>query len=95
MFKVMKTDNIQINSLKQKTMKLRITSVLFAMILSTISYSLQAQTVFPGKQTIDKKEFLGLVLSSSISEKHLSDYWESYVSKFGKVKGKRGVYTIE
>ena len=95
MFEVMKTDNTQINSLKPKTMKLHITSVLFAMILSTISYSLHAQTVFPGKQTIDKKEYLGLVLSNTISEKYLSDYWESYLAKFGKVKGKRGVYTIE
>lgn len=90
----MKTSNTQFNFLKQRTMKLQITSALFVMILSTISYSLHAQTVFPGKQTIDKKEYMGLIMSNSISEKYLSDYWESYLAKFGKVKGKRGVYTI-
>ena len=90
----MKTSNTQFKFLKQRTMKLQITSALFVIILSTISYSLHAQTVFPGKQTIDKKEYMGLILSNTISEKYLSDYWENYLAKFGKVKGKRGVYTI-
>ncbi|WP_221393388.1 hypothetical protein [Dyadobacter sp. NIV53] len=76
-------------------MKLRITFALFVIILNVVPCSLHAQTVFPGKQTIDKKEYLGLILSNAISEKYLSDYWESYISKFGKVKGKRGIYTIE
>lgn len=79
----------------QKTLKFKIASVLSVMIMITVSFSVNAQSVFPGKQTIDKKEFLGLILSNNISEKYLSDYWENYLAKYGKVKGKRGLYTIE
>ncbi|CAG4991707.1 hypothetical protein DYBT9275_00815 [Dyadobacter sp. CECT 9275] len=53
------------------------------------------QTIYPGKQTIDKKEYSGLVLNQSIPEKYLSNYWEKYLGKFGKVKGRRGTATIE
>jgi len=90
----MTTNNLQ-SKKSQKTLKFRIVSILSVMIMTAVSYSGYAQTVFPGKQTIDKKEYLGLILSSNISEKYLSDYWESYLGKYGKVKGKRGLYTIE
>lgn len=76
-------------------MKLHTNSFLFAVILSLTAFSLQAQSVSPGKQTIDKQEYFGLNLNQNISEKYLSKYWESYLDKFGKVKSKRGVYTIE
>jgi len=70
--------------------------VAFAVVfMNVISLSINAQSVFPGKQTIDKKEYLGLALTNSVPEKYLSNYWETYAGKFGKVKGKRGVYTIE
>lgn len=76
-------------------MKLHTSSFLFAVILSLTAASLRAQSVSPGKQTIDKQEYFGLNLNQNISEKYLSKYWESYLDKFGKVKSKRGVYTIE
>lgn len=76
-------------------MKLHTNSFLFAVILSLTAVSLRAQSVSPGKQTIDKQEYFGLNLNQNISEKYLSKYWESYLDKFGKVKSKRGVYTIE
>ncbi len=69
----------------------------FALCLTLVvtSLSLQAQTVFPGKQTIDKTEYLGLILSQNVPEKYLSKYWESYLGKFGKVKSRRSSFTIE
>lgn len=64
-------------------------------LILLVSQSLFAQSVFPGKQTIDKKEFFGLNLNSSVSEKNLTGYWEDYLSQYGKVKGKKGSYTID
>ena len=75
-------------------MKSRIRSILAAALLLT-TLSLKAQTVSPGKQTIDKLEYFGLNLNNNIAEKYLRKYWESYLDKFGKVKSKRGVYSIE
>ncbi|MCF0057368.1 hypothetical protein [Dyadobacter sp. CY356] len=69
------------------------TIVLAVTVLLTAN--VQAQTISPGKATIDKQEFLGLSLNQNISEKYLSKYWETYLEKFGKVKSKRSVYTIE
>lgn len=75
-------------------MKLHTCSLILAALslLATVSH---AQNVTPGKALINKQEYLGLSLSQNIAEKHLSKYWESYLDKFGKVKGKRGVYSIE
>jgi hypothetical protein len=75
-------------------MRTRIASVLFTLVLSAVFYSASAQTISPGKQTLDKKEYLGLTLNQNIPDKNLSSYWESYLERFGKVKGKRGSYTI-
>lgn len=75
-----------------KTKMLMTISVLGAVF---VSISLHAQTVSPGKQTIDKTEYLGLNLNQNIPEKYLSNYWSSYLEKFGKVKGKRSTYTID
>lgn len=75
-----------------KTKILKTISVLGAVL---VSFSLHAQTVSPGKQTIDKTQYLGLNLNQNIPEKYLSNYWSSYLEKFGKVKSKRSVYTIE
>lgn len=75
-------------------MKLSIRSIVFA-VASLVTASLHAQTISPGKATIDKQEFLGLNLNQNISEKYLSKYWETYLDKFGKVKSKRSIYTIE
>jgi hypothetical protein len=75
-------------------MKSQIRSIVFAAAL-LFTASLKAQTVSPGKATLDKQEYLGLNLNQNISEKYLSKYWESYLEKFGKVKSKHSAYTIE
>lgn len=54
-----------------------------------------AQTVSPARQTINKSEVSGLNLSTSIPEKNLKEYWGTYLSKYGKVKNKRGAQTLE
>lgn len=76
-------------------MKTQIKTILLSTALSAISLYTSAQSVAPSSETIDKKEYAGLALSHGIPEKYLSDYWESYVGKFGKVKGKKGNYSIE
>jgi len=76
-------------------MKLKIASVFSIAVLSTISFYTTAQSVFPGKETIDKKEYSGLTLSQGIQDKYLSTYWENYLAKFGKVKGKKGTYSLD
>ncbi|HEV7379393.1 MAG TPA: hypothetical protein VGN64_06345 [Dyadobacter sp.] len=75
-------------------MKSNIASAAVA-LFAMLSVSVSAQSVFPGKETIDKKELSGLTLSQGIQDKYLSNYWESYLSKYGKVKGKKGIYSIE
>jgi hypothetical protein len=75
-------------------MKISIKFVLIIMLLNGTALHLQAQTVFPGKQTIDKTEYLGLILNQKIPEKFLADYWETYLGRFGKVKSKRSTYSI-
>lgn len=75
-------------------MKTQLRSVTSLVILLFISMCAQAQDVFPGKRTIDKIEYLGLTLNQNIAEKYQSKYWETYLSKFGKVKGRRAL-TIE
>lgn len=69
--------------------------VIAGLIFLISQSAILAQSVFPGKQTIDKKEYLGLNLNSSVAEKNLTTYWEDYLNQYGKVKGKRGNYTIE
>jgi hypothetical protein len=54
-----------------------------------------AQTVFPGKQTISKKEYFGLNLNTSIPVRYLGNYWEEYLNDVGRAKSRRGVYTVE
>lgn len=57
--------------------------------------STYAQSVFPGKQTLNKKEYFGLNLNSSIPERYLESYWEEYLKSFGKVRTRRGIYTVD
>ena len=75
-------------------MKQHIFSILFLCLLSCTT-ALQAQSISAGKQTLDKQEMFGLSLNENIAEKYLTKYWESYLDRFGKVKGKRGIYSIE
>ncbi len=69
--------------------------LIFAASLLFIAASSTAQTVSPARQTVDKTEMAGLNLATSIPEKHLKEYWTTYLSKFGKVKSKRGAQRLE
>ncbi len=64
-----------------------------ALVCSTLTVG--AQTVSPARQSLNKIEVSGLNLATSIPEKQLREYWTTYLSKYGKVKGKRGVQTVE
>src|SRR4051812_20594609 len=75
-------------------MKISFISAVIVTLLLGAVIRLQAQTVFPGKQTIEKTEYLGLILNQKIPEKFLADYWQTYLGRFGKVKSHRSVYTI-
>lgn len=66
------------------------------LVLTTfLAMPLLAQTVFPGKQTISKKEYFGLNLNTSIPDRYLGTYWEEYLNEIGKAKSRRGVYTVD
>ncbi len=69
--------------------------LIFAVALLFIAVSSEAQTVSPARQTVDKTEMAGLNLATSIPEKHLKEYWTTYLSKYGKVRSKRGAQTLE
>ena len=72
-------------------MKQHIFSILFLCLLPG-TCALQAQSISAGKQTLEKQEMFGLSLNENIAEKYLTKYWESYLDRFGKVKGKRSIY---
>jgi hypothetical protein len=72
-----------------------------ALLLFTVCYAglfssvpLYAQTVFPGKQTIDSKDYFGFNLTMGISDRHLSDYWQDFLKPYGKATTKRGVVQL-
>jgi hypothetical protein len=75
-------------------MKISNKLILALILLQFTVGNLYAQTVYPGKQTIDKTEYLGIILNHKIAAKHLENYWQTYLSRFGKVKSKRSVYSI-
>ena len=58
------------------------------------SAPLHAQTVFPGKQTIDSKDYFGFNLTMGIMDRHLSDYWQDFLKPYGKATTKRGVVQV-
>ncbi len=65
------------------------------MMLTAVFADINGQTIAPGKQTIDKIEYYGYNLSSSIQEKYLNTYWKTYLGKFGKVRSKKGAYQLQ
>ena len=75
--------------MKAKVIAVFATTFLFLQLTSS------AQTVAPARQTIDKTEYSGLNLATSIPEKNLKEYWNTYLSKYGKVKSKRGAQFLE
>lgn len=75
-------------------MKSRLQLLLLALLPFT-AFNAKAQSVSSAQATIDKTVYSGLALSQNIPEKHLSMYWENYLDQFGKVKGRKGNYTIK
>ncbi|ODS83984.1 MAG: hypothetical protein ABS46_04875 [Cytophagaceae bacterium SCN 52-12] len=69
--------------------------LIFAASLLFTAASTMAQTVSPARQTINKTEMAGLNLATSIPEKYLKEYWTTYLSKYGKVRSKKGAQTLE
>lgn len=60
-----------------------------------IIHPLCAQNVFPGKESINSKDYFGLNLNSNISDRYLGDYWGEYLKTFGKTSSRRSVYTVD
>ncbi len=83
-----------VSSNKTPTMKKNIL-LIFAVSLLFVAAPLAAQTVSPARQTINKVEMSGLNLATSIPEKYLKDYWATYLSKYGKVRSRKGTQTLE
>jgi|GEM_PF-816954 len=68
---------------------------LFACAFFTLlTFNIQAQSVTTARQVVDKQEYNGLVLHSSIPDKDLADYWQEYLKQFGKVKGNKNNTTV-
>jgi hypothetical protein len=67
----------------------------FIILGAMLTGDLYAQSVFPGKQTIKKKDYFGLNLNSSIPERYLGTYWEEYLDRFGKVHSRRKVFRMD
>ena len=56
---------------------------------------LYAQGVFPGKESLNGKDYFGLNLNSSIPQRFLATYWEDYLKTFGKTQSRRDVVTVD
>jgi peptidoglycan hydrolase CwlO-like protein len=69
-------------------------SLLF-LLGSLLTHSLYAQTVFPGKESLNKKDYFGFNLNSSVPERYLATYWEEYLKNFGKTHSRRGVISVD
>lgn len=69
-------------------------SILATLLFFSVSTML-AQTVSPARQIVGKEEMSGLNLATSIPEKNLKEYWSSFLSKYGKVKSRKGAYSLE
>ena len=62
---------------------------------SLLIQPIYAQSVFPGKESLNKRDYFGLNLNSSIPERYLSEYWEEYLKAFGKTHSRRGVVSVD
>lgn len=76
-------------------MKTRAFAILLTIISISFGTTVTAQTVSPARQTVGQTEMPGLNLATSIPEKNLRSYWTSYLSRYGKVKSRRGVQTLD
>lgn len=74
-------------------MKIKI--YLLVLLSGLLSFSVNAQGVFPGKENLNGKDYFGLNLNSSIPSRHLEGYWEDYLKTYGKTHGRRGVVSMD
>ncbi len=70
---------------------------IITMVFLSLSFCLPAyaQSVFPGKEKLNDKDYFGFNLNSNIPDKYLEDYWEDYLESFGKTHSRRGVITAD
>lgn len=72
-------------------------AVFLCLLLSGVFFAsvvAQAQTIIPGKQTIDKKDYFGFNLNMSISDKNIDEYWQDFLKPYGKATARRGVIQV-
>lgn len=68
---------------------------LLTLLGGLLSLSISAQGVFPGKESLNGKDYFGLNLNSSIPSRNLENYWEEYLKTYGKTRSRRGVVTVD
>ncbi|MPR36169.1 hypothetical protein [Salmonirosea aquatica] len=71
------------------------TIYLLLLLSSLLTSPIFAQSVFPGKESLNGKDYFGLNLNSNIPERFLGNYWEDYLKTFGKTYSRRGVVTVD
>ena len=68
---------------------------LLGLMSCLVMQPLCAQSVFPGKESINGKDYFGLNLNSSIPDRYLSTYWGEYLKTFGKTNSRRMVISAD
>ena len=71
------------------------TIYLLGLMSCLLIHPLCAQSVFPGKESINGKDYFGLNLNSSIPDRYLSTYWGEYLKTFGKTNSRRMVISAD
>ena len=71
------------------------TIYLLGLMSCLLIHHLCAQSVFPGKESINGKDYFGLNLNSSIPDRYLSTYWGEYLKTFGKTNSRRMVISAD
>lgn len=71
------------------------TMYLLGLVGCLVVSAVDAQSVFPGKESINGKDYFGLNLNSSIPDRYLSAYWGEYLKTFGKTYIRRTVVSVD
>ncbi|TAE32895.1 MAG: hypothetical protein EAZ91_03240 [Cytophagales bacterium] len=69
-------------------------TILNFILLTLLSLSTYAQTVYATEQTVDKVKVPGLALTLPIDEKSVDREWEPFLRTLGRPNSSRGVYRV-